>query len=78
MANVKDIYSDDEKKLMLQAVRKLKGASASVAKMANSVGLNPNRARFVLEVLIETGKVEKIPVKAFNKHYIRYTYKEVK
>lgn len=78
MANTKDIYTDDEKKLMLQAIRKLKGASASVAKMANSVGLNPNRARFVLDVLIESGKVEKIPVKAFNKHYIRYTYKEVK
>ena len=73
----KDIYTDDEKKLMIQAIKKNKGEVISVAKLAAAAGLNPNRARFVLDVLVETGKVIKVPVKSYNKHYSRYTY-EVK
>lgn len=73
----KDIYTENEKKLMIQAIKKNKGVSISVAKLASVAGINPNRARFVLDVLVESGKVIKVPVKSYNKHYSRYTY-EVK
>ena len=45
------------------------------ARFAEEAGLPQTRARYALIDLIEAGKVERIASKAFNKHYVRYSYK---
>ena len=37
-------------------------------------GMNQSRVRYVITDLEEAGKIKRVPVKAFNVHYIRYKY----
>lgn len=67
-----------EKMALLAQISKLKGTTMSVAKLAKAAGQNPNRARFIIEELIDEGKVRKVQTKAFNDRYKRYTYEVIK
>lgn len=66
-----------EKRNMLRAIKQSKGKVISVAKLAAIIKMNPNRARWVIEELIDEGKVKKVQAKAFNEKYIRYTYEVI-
>lgn len=74
MATINVKIFPEEKKQLLQVIRRNKGKTVSVAKLAQEAGQNPNRARFVLDELIEEGKVKKVPTKKFNNRYVRYSY----
>ena len=74
---VKDIYTEDEKVALMNAIRNSNVEVHSVAMLAREAGLNPNRARFVLEVLLNEGRICRNPVKAYNPRYIRYHYEVV-
>jgi predicted HTH transcriptional regulator len=67
------IYKEEKDK-MLQVIKKNKGKTISVAKLAEQAGFNPNRSRFIIAELLDEGKVVKIPTKQFNERYVRYTY----
>lgn len=67
----------EEQKKVLKAVEMLEGKVVSVADLASWAGLNQSRARYALMDLVEQGAIERIPEKAFNKNYIRYSYKVV-
>ena len=64
----------EEQNVVLKALVELNGAVAPVATIASMTGLRPSRTRYVLMDLIDQGKVERVPHKAFNKHYVRYSY----
>lgn len=70
---VKTTY--EEQKKILKAVEMLEGKVVSVADLASWAGVNQSRARYALMDLVDQGIVERIPTKAFNKNYIRYSYK---
>lgn len=70
---VKTTY--EEQKKILKAVEMLEGKVVSVADLASWAGMNQSRARYALMDLVDKGIVERIPTKAFNKNYIRYSYK---
>lgn len=70
---VKTTY--EEQKKILKAVEMFKGKVVSVADLASWAGMNQSRARYALMDLVDQGIVERIPTKAFNKNYIRYSYK---
>jgi len=72
---VKTTY--EEQKKILKAVEMLEGKVVSVADLASWAGMNQSRARYALMDLVDQGIVERIPTKAFNKNYIRYSYKLV-
>lgn len=74
MAGVNVKIYPEEKETMVKIIKKNKGKTISVAKLAEQAGFNPNRSRFIIAELIEEGRVDKIPTKAFNERYIRYTY----
>lgn len=65
----------EEQNLVLEAIKQVEGETVPVSKLAKLAGLSPSRTRYVLIDLVEAGKIEKIASKAFNKHYIRYSYK---
>lgn len=70
---VKTTY--EEQKKILKAVEMFEGKVVSVADLASWAGMNQSRARYALMDLVDQGIVERIPTKAFNKNYIRYSYK---
>lgn len=75
MAMINVVTTDDERNAVLQVLKGLNNAVTPVSRIADMAGLKPSRARYALVDLIEAGKVEKVPHRAFNKHYVRYSYK---
>lgn len=65
----------EEQAAVLRAVKALEGQVVAVRVIAEEAGLSQSRARYALVDLIEAGKIERVASKAFNKHYVRYSYK---
>ena len=74
LAQINITITEEEKEQMLKAIRQANGKTISVAKLAKSVGMNPNRARFVIEELLQENKIKRNVTKAYNRKYIRYSY----
>lgn len=66
-----------ERDTVLKAIKKLKGETISVAKLAKSVGYNSHRTRYIIEDLLQRKLIKKIPTKFFNERYVRYTYEVI-
>ena len=67
--------TQEEQAAVLRAVKALEGKVVAVRVIAEEAGLSQSRARYALVDLIEAGKIERVASKAFNKHYVRYSYK---
>lgn len=78
MANIKVTIHDYEKDKLVEVIKKNQGKTIAVSALAIQAGYNPNRTRFIIEDLIQEGRIERIPTKVFNPRYIRYSYKVVK
>lgn len=78
MASVNVKIHPEEKTKVVIAIKKTKGEVTSVAKIAAIAKLNPNRTRFIIEELLEDGRIEREVAKAFNPRYVRYRYHVVK
>lgn len=74
MAQINVVTTKEEQKAVLEALDAINGEIVPVSKIADVADLPYSRARYALLDLIEAGKVEKIPHRAFNKHYVRYSY----
>lgn len=74
MAQINVTTTQEERDAVLHALEGLVGVVTPVSKIAELAGLRQSRARYALVDLIEAGKVEKVPHRAFNKHYVRYSY----
>lgn len=77
MASINIKIYEHEKQAVLKALRKKQGVTISVSKIGELAKINPNRARFIIEDLIEEGRLKRIPTKKFNEKYIRYSYKVI-
>ena len=65
----------EEREAVLKAIAKLEGQVVPVRVIALEAKLSQSRARYALVDLITADKIERVAVKAFNKHYVRYCYK---
>lgn len=65
----------EEQEAVLKALKEFEGVTVPVRALAEKAGMVQSRARYALLDLIEAGKIERVPTKAFNAHYVRYTYK---
>lgn len=74
MAQISVVTTKEEQDKVLQVLKDLNGAVTPVSKIANLAGLGQSRARYAILDLLEAGRIEKVPHKAFNKHYVRYSY----
>lgn len=74
MAQISVVTTQEERAVVLQVLKELNGAVTPVSKISTLSGLKQSRVRYVILDLIEAGCVEKIPHRAFNKHYVRYSY----
>lgn len=78
MAKIIVETTKEEQEMVLKALVELKGAEAPVSTIASMAGMRQTRARYVLMDLVEQGRIERVPSKAFNKHYVRYSYNVLK
>lgn len=67
--------TQEERMAVLKAVKALEGQVVAVRVIAEEAHLPQTRARYALVDLIESGKITREAAKAFNKHYVRYSYK---
>lgn len=74
MAQINVVTTPEEQAAVLAALIVIKDEVTPVSKIARIATLPTSRARYALLDLIETGKVERVPHRAFNKHYVRYSY----
>lgn len=74
MAQISITTTAEEQDRVLEALRKLQGQTVAVSAIASMAGMNQSRVRYAITDLEEGGKIKRIPVKAFNVHYIRYKY----
>jgi predicted HTH transcriptional regulator len=65
----------EEQEKVLNAIKELNGATAPVSTIASMTGLRHSRVRYAIQDLVDAKRIEKIPTKAFNKHYVRYCYR---
>ena len=66
--------TQEERDTVLSVLRQVTGQTIPVARIAELAGLRPSRTRYAIEDLMEAGQIKRVPTKAFNKHYVRYTY----
>lgn len=74
MAQINIETTAEEQAKVLDVIRKHEGETIAMSTLASEAGLNKNRIRYVIADLEESGKVRRVPTKAFNAHYIRYKY----
>lgn len=74
MAQINVVTTKEERDVILQVLKDLNGDVTPVSRIATLAGLKQSRARYAILDLIEAGIVEKVPHRAFNKHYVRYSY----
>ena len=67
----------EEQEAVISAIKSLEGKTVPVSSIAKLAGLSPSRTRYVILDLVEANKIKREATKAFNKHYIRYSYKIV-
>lgn len=74
MAQINIVTTAEEQDKVIKALKNLVGQTVAMTRIAKEASLNPNRVRYVITDLEEAGKIRRVPTKAFNEHYIRYTY----
>lgn len=74
MAQINIITTPEEQTCVIEALRKLVGKTVAVSEISKKAGMNQNRVRYVITDLCDAEKIRRIPTKAFNEHYIRYSY----
>lgn len=67
--------TEEEQARVIKAVKALENKEVPVRVLAEEAGMSESRTRYALLDLIEAKKVLRVPSKAFNKHYIRYSYR---
>lgn len=75
MAQITITTTQQERNAVIKVLKELEGKTVPVAKLAELTGLKQSRVRYAIVDLIEEKKIERVQTKAFNKHYVRYSYK---
>lgn len=69
------IIHKEEKDNLYKIVAQNQLQELSLRVLATKAKMNPNRARYVLDALIQEKRVEKILTRQYNKNYKRFMYK---
>lgn len=64
----------EEQAKVLDVIKQHEGETIAMSTIATEAGMNRNRVRYVITDLEDSGKIKRVPTKAFNAHYIRYKY----
>jgi predicted transcriptional regulator len=74
MASINVRIEEDEKQAIVDVIKTIQGQVIAVNAIAKKAGFNPNRTRFIIEDLLEEGRIVRKVAKQFNEKYVRYCY----
>ncbi len=74
MAQITISTSGEEQDKVLEVLKELNGKVMAVSAIAKMANMRDSRVRYAIQDLVDAGRVRKVPTKAFNRHYIRYSY----
>ena len=74
MAIIEIKTTKEEQDKVLIAIEALSGLVVPMNRIAQESGVGTNRVRYVVVDLLDSKQIYRVPVKAFNKHYVRYKY----
>lgn len=74
MAHININTTEEEQLKILQVLVTFKGQTVAVSAIAKAANMNQTRTRYVIQDLLEAGKIKRIPTRQFNKQYVRYSY----
>lgn len=74
MAKFEVITTPEEQQKVVDALRTVQGSTLAVAAIATLAKMSQSRVRYVIADLEEAGRIKRVPTKAYNPHYIRYSY----
>lgn len=70
--------NDREKLITINTIKMLRKKKViSIADIARNSHINSGRMRFIVEILVEEGKIRKVPIKIINDRYKRYKYEVI-
>lgn len=75
MAIIKIETTKEERLSVLKYLEVVHEEQVSVSAIAKAIGMTQSRTRYAIDDLIEHGNIERIPVRQFNKMYVRYMYR---
>ena len=67
--------TQEEQDKVLEVLKQVEGKTMSVGKLAEMANMSQSRVRYAILDLLDKNKIAKVPTKAINKYYVRYTYK---
>lgn len=68
----------EEQAKVLEAIKQIDTSMpVSISHLAKLADLKESRTRYAVADLVDSGAIKRIPLVAFNKKYIRYTYEVV-
>lgn len=62
----------------LEYIKEHSGEQITIVDIAEAAGVPHSNARYMLDLLVKQGRIEKVPLKATHKYYVRYTYNFIK
>lgn len=74
MAQINITTTAEEQEIVVKALKELNGKVTAVSAIARMTGLRDSRVRYAIQDLVDAKRIRKVPTKAFNKHYVRYSY----
>ena len=78
MASINVKIEESEKQAIVDVIKTIQGQTVPVRVIAEKAGYNPNRTRFIIEDLLEEGRIVRKATRQFNPKYVRYCYEVVK
>ena len=75
MAKFEVTTTPEERDKVIGVLKEVEGKTIAVSALAEMAHMSQSRVRYAILDLLDAKKIERIPTKAFNSRYIRYSYK---
>lgn len=75
MAKFEVKTTEEEQAKVLEVLKEVEGKTVAVSALAEMASMSQSRVRYAILDLLEAEKIARVPTKAFNPRYIRYSYK---
>lgn len=70
--------TSEEQSKVLNMLKLYEGEELSARTIADAICMSKSRVRYILQDLVDAGKIERVATKAYNNHYIRYSYRIIR
>lgn len=73
-----DLYSINDKRAVFASIKERQGEKMSLENIAYDSGVRVTQVRYIIELLVRWGYIEKVCILDMGPRYRRYTYRVIK